>query len=588
MKNVLLFVFVFFSVAVMAQEPSWTDYYERQNMYPEADFLVGFVSGIASDEQDIGKVKQQYEANAKNKLIQSIQVEIENNNSLNVSNKNGKSQEDFLSKSVSFSKANVNGLNTQSFYNRRNNEIFAIAYVNKKELTFYYYNSIKMGIQQVEQKLAEGRKYHQKNNKEEALRSFYECLPFFKEMDEARVLLMALNRKMYADINNDRINALNQELIEEIEDILNPSDLNLSETAYFVAYGLFLQLGVQAEAVYIEPITFENTGLSSDFSNVWDKEFGAALVKAASYQIADYKRKNNYIAVANYWQEGEFLKINASIIKDGKTLAVAKGSLPLSWIKKEGISYTPLAITKMQALKNSKLMVRNTPEFVKLKFASKKAMVIELMKNDIPLEGVAVSVVDSHGGQALCASKTNDAGVSLCFLPAIESQRSMLKLEVGIDLATYLGIDKNDLYYSIALSENPVLPIVLNIPTVKPSIFVQSRELIFGNSMDIKTLEPRLKALLAEKAYQFVEMEAHADYILIINANTTTSTSYQGIYFAYLDVTFSIIDVSTNTEIYKTHLDQIKGGGANYKKAAKKAYILGAKKLEGVFKDGIL
>ena len=154
---------------MVAQKPAWTDYYKRQNMYPEDQFLVGFVSGVNTNDEEAGKLKSVYEAMAKDKLIQMIQVEIETNNSLNISNVNGKSGEEFLSKSVSFSKANVSGLNTQSFYDRKKKEVFAIAYANKKELAFYYRNIIKSGQEDIEQKLSEGQHYVKKGDKENAL-----------------------------------------------------------------------------------------------------------------------------------------------------------------------------------------------------------------------------------------------------------------------------------------------------------------------------------------------------------------------------------------------------------------------------------
>ena len=102
--------------------------------------------------------------------------------------------------------------------------------------------------------------------------------------------------------------------------------------------------------------------------------------------------------------------------------------------------------------------------------------------------------------------------------------------------------------------------------------------------MDIKTLEPIVKEILAEKGYNFVDNEKDADFVIKINANTTTGSQYEGIYFAFLDANLSVIDSTSGEEIYKSHLDQVKGGGSNYVKAGKKAYMLGAKKLKEVIK----
>ncbi len=581
MKKTILITFAFLiSVAAMAQKPAWADYYKRQQMYPDNKFLVGFVSGINNNDEDAGKLKTVYESMAKDKLIQGIQVEIESNNSLNVSNTNGKSGEEFLSKSVSFSKANVSGLNTQSFYDRKKKEVYAIAFVNKKELAYYYHNLIQSGIENIEQKLTEGRKYAKKGNKEEALRSFYEAMPYLNKIDEARVLLIALNRKMYADINADEINKLKLDLISEIDSLIKASELNLSESAYFVAYGLFLQMGEVEETLFLESFTFENTGLQSTFSEKWNNEFSAALVKAGNYEIAKGSGTEDFTVRGNYWKEGEFVKLNASVYKNKQIIAVSKGSIPLAWLEGESIDFVPEQVKKMEALANINLKLKSAPKIIKLGSASMEAVKMEVLNGDKPANGIPIAIINLDNGEKLCSSKTNDFGHSLCYLPPININKAMLSLEATIDLEEYLNIDKNSLYFTIASQQNPVSPVAINIATRKPTIFVQSEEKIQYYNVEIKTLEPAIKKMLSEKSYNFVDKEADADFIIKIKANTTTGTYYQGIYFAYLDANVSVVDAATGEEIYKTHLDQVKGGGANYPKAAKKAYALGAEKLK--------
>lgn len=574
-----------FSVASFAQKPAWTDYYNRQSMYPENEFLVGFVSGINNTNEDAGKLKSVYEAMAKDKVIQSIQVEIETNNSLNISNKNGKSEEEFLSKSVSFSKANISGLTTQSYYDRKKKEVYAIATVNKKELAFYYRNIIKSGKEDIKQKLIEGRKYVKKGKKENALKSFYEAMPVLSNIDEARALLIALNRKMYADIDMDEINKLKLELINEIDALLKPNDLNLSESAYFVAYGLFLQLGEIEDVLFMDKFTYENTGLSSDFSEKWNQEFSSALVNTGKYNVKVGKGNTSQtVAYGNYWKEGELLKISASVTKNGKLIAVSKGSVPLSWIEKENIEYLPEQIKKMKALGGYQLSVKNTPGIIKLGMPLTVPLEIEVLNNSsmerVVVEGIPISLINTETGETLCTSLTNESGISICYLPSIQTENPVFRIDASIDLAEYLSIPQNSIYFAIASRQNPVMPISIDLVTEKPTIFIQSKELIQGKPMDILTLEPIVKETLAEKGYNFVDNKKDADFIIIINANTTTGSQYEGIYFAFLDINFSVVDVSNDEEVLKTHLDQIKGAGSNYTKAGKKAYMLGAAKLK--------
>jgi hypothetical protein len=153
----VLTAFVLISGNLFSQQPAWTDYAKRNSMYPPSEYLVGFVSAENSQDEDPGKLMDKYESMARDKVVQSIQVSIESNNSMDISNKNGKSEEAFLSKSVSFSKANINGLRTGRYYDRKKKLVYAIAYVNIKQLISYYRNLLSSNLDELNQKLREGK-----------------------------------------------------------------------------------------------------------------------------------------------------------------------------------------------------------------------------------------------------------------------------------------------------------------------------------------------------------------------------------------------------------------------------------------------
>jgi len=71
----------------------------------------------------------------------------------------------------------------------------------------------------------------------------------------------------------------------------------------------------------------------------------------------------------------------------------------------------------------------------------------------------------------------------------------------------------------------------------------------------------------------------------MIEASSTTGTNYQGVYFTFVDANISVINQSTNKEVFKTHVDQVKGGGTNYTKAGKKAFVNAAEQLKEAVKD---
>jgi len=592
-RKISILALVLVSLSALAQKPAWTDYYKRIEMYPDNEFIVGFVSGVVEENEDSGSKKSVYESMAKDKVVQSIQVEIETNNSLLISNTNGKSNEGFVSNSVSVSKADVAGLNTQSFYDRRKKEVFAISTVNRKELAFYYRNKIKSSREDIEQLLKQGREYVKKGMKEIALKTFYGAMPLLMNIDQARALLISLNRKMYADIDMDEVNKLNLDINNEITNLLSPNELTLSETAYFIAYGLYLQLGEITSEINIVGLFYENTGLVSNFSEKFMQEFASALVDAGNYKIGSGNVSMKYTHVTgNYWKEGGYIKISASAYQNEKLLAVSKGSLPISWLANEKIDYLPEQIKLMNALEGFRISLKSAPSSVKLGIQSE--VPIELLLTDNhenesnPKEGFPIEIVDAENSDFLCGSVTDRSGIAACYLPEINTENKIIKVIAEVNLSEYLNIDRESLYYAIASIQNPVNLIELDLVTERPTIFITSSEKLQGKQMDIKTLEPTVKETLSESGYNFVSDKADADYIITINANTTTGTKYDGIYFAYLDVNLSVMNTSINEEIFKTHLDQIKGGGINYGKAEKKAYLVGSKKIKESIQNSIL
>lgn len=582
-KLLLLLLITIFSVELCAQKPDWTDYFKRQEMYPESEYLLGFISGFNTSEEESGDLKLKYEMLAKDKLVQSIQVAIETNNSLDISNVNGKSNESFLSKSVSFTKANVNGLKAYSFYDRKKKEVYAIAIANKKELAFYYRNLISSGKTEIKQKLTEGKKYAEKGNKEDALRSFYEAMPVLKNIDEARVLLIALNRKMYSDIDIDEVNILKVDLINQIDKLIKPEDLSLSETSYFAAYGLFLQLGTRTQQFYMSDMSFENTGLISKFSQKWNHEFTNALVKAGKYSVSDNKSYNQLIVNGNYWQEGRFLKLNISVWNADEIIAVSKASILIYKLENKNFDFIPLQINKMETLASIEMSLLDMPKQIKVGTPSIIPVKIKILNdNDSliePIQNFPIIITEVENDNLLCKAKTNEKGVAECFLPPIETSKKNIAIQISLDIQSYFNVETNSIYYGMAQIQNPLKPLVENIEVAKPTIFVESYEKSYGKSIDIKTLEPTVKEVFAEMSYSFVDNKNAADLVFKIDANTTTATTYQGIKFAYLDINISIIETSSGEELMKTHFDQIKGGGVNQLKASKKAYMIGAEKI---------
>lgn len=573
-------------VQLYAQQPAWIDYARRNAMYPSTEYLVGFESGENARDEDPGKLMNKYESLARDNVVESILVSIESNNAMHISNVNGKTEEEFLSKSVSFSKATINGLRTERYYDKKKKLVYAIAYVNIKKLAYYYKDVLSNNVGELEQKLQTGQSFVEMDDKENALRTFYEGMPLLSETDEAQMLLIALNKKEEVDRYSQRIHNLRIELNEAINQLQESKALSLGETAYFVAYGLFIQLKDLESVLVMDFFTYENTGLSSAFTRRWNDELSDALLKTGLNKVSNISTAMGNAAEVggNYWTEGTALRVHARVMRNGDVLAVSEGSIPLSMLKQEGLDYLPPQLEKVRQLDNVSLIAINPKASFKIGKASKEALEVKVMEttngSEIPLPNVQVSFIEKQSGKLLCKGRSDISGIASGFLPAIHYKQAVLEVEALVDVAEYANLDTTTLYYKMYQQRNNMLPARFELEAKHQTFYIESEELLIGNPMEIKTIEPVIKQYLADKGYYFTTIQEEADQTLRIKASTTTGTAYQGIYFAYIDANLSIVDQSSGEEVFKTHIDQIKGGGANYDKAGKKAFLLAAEKLK--------
>lgn len=568
------------SPCLLAQQPSWTDYYKRAEMYPESTWLTGFVSGVNTLDENPGKLIDVYESMARDKVVQSIEVEIETQNDLTISNINGKSDEAFLSKSVSFSNAKINGLRTEHFYDKKKKQVYAFSYVNKKELAFYYKNLMAANQQKLEQKLKEGRSFLKMGNKEDALRSFYEGMPLLTEIDQAHMLLVALNRKMLAEIHLDEINGLRLDIQQEINDLQKGSELNMEEAAYFVAYGLFVQLGEITQPVSLRKTTYLNTGFSSQFSDLWNDALKEALVKAGNYQVKNSGSSAMLEVFGNYWVRNNEVHIHNQVVKNGEIVAVSNGHIPLSWLTAQHIVYLPEELARIELIDKFNLEAINPDLFIKAGIKSDIPLQTKVTVNGEVAPNIPIQLIDKQSKEVISTAISNNMGMADGYVPALDYTNPLMEVEALVSIADYVPMDTLTAYYSIVKKQTRVIPAHFLLRISKQVYCIQSNERLSGSLMEIKTIEPIIKQALVDEGYQFTDNPEEADFIINIEADATTGTSHQGIYFTYVDANLSIVNQVDNKEIFKTHVDQVKGGGANYAKAGKKAYLNAATQLK--------
>jgi hypothetical protein len=573
MKRPIIFIYMlFFCSVAFSQKPAWTDYYNRVDMYPENEYLIGYVSGYVDENTDPNDAKQVYEELSKDKLIQGLLVEIESNNTLNITNENGKSSEDFSSNSVSFSKASIAGMITQSYYDRRKNEVFALSIVNKRELAYYYRTIIREGIVSIENSIAEGNEYVSKGDKQNALKSYYAAMPFMVSIDEAKISLAALNREFYYQVDREKYHNLKLELIDDINKLVNPKNLSLSDAAYFAAFGLSIQLADNITDVYLEEITFENTGLNSEFSKIWNDEFKSSLMKIRNFKIDDYPNGNILIS-GNYQVVDDMIKILLFASEDNKLIAASNSSLQETWATTDSVCLIPEPVKLLKKLSGLEIVVDEFPIEIKSGIQTDKKLSVKVNAHDdtagrvIPL----VLTFNEIPGKIHHISLDSKGGY-VGTMPVLITDNSIVKANISVDIERYLSIKEGDQFYNIALNRNPVLSVTRELKVLKPTIYILSNETSSGKPLKVNIIEPVVIEFFIEKGYNIIDSKSDADYLIDISGHVTTANQHSGIYYTYVDANLSISDNYISEIVDNISVEQVKGAGINANKASVSAF----------------
>jgi len=341
----LLLSFYFSLLSLSAQTPAWVDYEQRQQLYPLEEYFIGF----ASDKQDkqgsenelLGNIKM----SAKEELVNTVQITVESISSQYMSEVNDQFSKSFKTASTSFSKMDLSGLQTQTYFDKRKKTGYALAWVKKEDLIDYYLEQLEQHKLSIAAKISAAEHYISNDNKKDALKAYYECMPLFREAESAYAIVILLRA------SKDQITQINEYEVrvkQGIESLHLSEQLNLSELCSILSYSLQIQTGDFNESIRLGSFTFEDTRMSSPFSRRFINAFQKELIEEGNYNINMSEPKpgdfeSDYLLKGTYWQDGQDIKVIAILrnVKTGKAIASSEGHLPLEWLNQRDISYKP-------------------------------------------------------------------------------------------------------------------------------------------------------------------------------------------------------------------------------------------------------
>ncbi len=355
MKTRLLIIIIFgFSLTITAQTPKWVKYQNREAFYPENSYLRAFSSEINYDNQSIIELLEKCKNNAKKTLSESIQVSIKSvtvSGTQNISTGTDAETHEYIKhSSVSCSNINVIGLKSETYYDKRKKTAYAFTYVKKADLIAYYKQKISTDLQKLNQmyKLAQDAKQSEQTQK--ALPAFFECIPKFREIEEAQSILAALNVTDEASLQTKQTLNLKALVDKSINELQNSVSNNMSDLAYSIVNGLNMQTADLHGTVSLGSFTWQDSKMGSPFSKRLYGELEKQLVNNSKFNVlhqsvstGNFNTSYNYIITGTYWEEGDYLKLIVVLrnLKTSKIEASTEAKISKDYCKDNSIKFLP-------------------------------------------------------------------------------------------------------------------------------------------------------------------------------------------------------------------------------------------------------
>jgi len=346
-KTTLILILLGLTIIASAQKSEWINFDKRQQLYPASRYFTGFSMSEVDRKTDLGEVYEKLKKNATGNLTNSIQVTVESVSTLNTLEFDKEFHQEFREKLASFSRVELSGIEILTFYEKRKKMAYALAYVKKSEMIIHYQKIINDKKNSISQVIKLAEQYKNSGDNDDALKTYYKCMPLFKEVEQAQtiIILLEASKQGLQEIKDYEL-----QVKKAISQLHKSTQLDLQDVCSFMAFGLKMQTGAFYKGILLASFTFEDTKMGSSFSRRFKKEFEKELINTGNYKISDQsnipkinRQSPEYIIKGTYWTEGDKLKIIATLrnIKTGKPHASVDGFLPIAWLKKNNISWKP-------------------------------------------------------------------------------------------------------------------------------------------------------------------------------------------------------------------------------------------------------
>jgi hypothetical protein len=218
-KTVFSLLFAMFYLSLLGQDkPLWIESDIRSAKFPRETFITGFAEGDINAGETAEKAIERIKTAAQSSLLENIRVNMTSKTSSKTgslsSNRGYDEYEEFISSSEKSAKAEIVGMNVESYIDKKSNYIYAFAYVNKYELASYYKANISMLIKQAQSALHTAEELEQNREKAKARKQCENVIPVLEQLRYAQYLLTAIDAADSEGLQQTQVETLRNSIMQ--------------------------------------------------------------------------------------------------------------------------------------------------------------------------------------------------------------------------------------------------------------------------------------------------------------------------------------------------------------------------------------
>ncbi|NCD10280.1 MAG: hypothetical protein EOL98_12825 [Negativicutes bacterium] len=322
----------------MAQQrkskPDWLKYTFRETSYPHSNYITSYMAQPLNNYGETEKLYQKQEQLLKTAITESVYTEIRALKQLTITNAFADGQAVTVEKmhhsSVSQSHINIPGITIEHYLDTKENILYSLAYVVRKDLINYYRQLQNNLSQRIENDLSKVKQIQGDVDKISLLKMVNKINAMVLEYEHTCTILDALTSQ------TTLLSTYRRDLDLLRDFCMNNNAASAKQAAQSLALQILDQKDFNSSKVYVVPMYYSNTPYCSAFSGEMQQELIHSMVQTGLFSVViERTTLADYILSGNYYHNNETITIEVSLLDTRlkNIVCVASAEIPANNVK---------------------------------------------------------------------------------------------------------------------------------------------------------------------------------------------------------------------------------------------------------------